>query len=88
MLIDPNTWSKDGTIALGQMGFSEDGKYLAYSRSEAGHDWSVWHVLEIATGQQLPDELKSTNFSNASWTKDDKGFFFKISFQYDQRNVH
>ena len=76
MLIDPNTWSKDGTIALGEMGFSDDGKYLAYSRSEAGSDWSVWHVLEIATGQQLPDELKWTKFSNASWTKDGKGFFY------------
>ena len=48
-MIDPNTWSKDGTIALGEMGFSDDGKYLAYSRSEAGSDWSIWHVLEIAT---------------------------------------
>jgi prolyl oligopeptidase len=76
VLIDPNTWSKDGTIALGEMGFSDDGKYLAYSRSEAGSDWSVWHVLEIATGKQLPDELHWTKFSNASWTKDNKGFFY------------
>jgi len=81
ILIDPNTWSKDGTIALGEMGFSEDGKYLAYSRSEAGSDWSIWHVLEIATGRQLPDELKWTKFSNASWTKDDKGFFYS---RYEQ----
>jgi prolyl oligopeptidase len=76
VLIDPNTWSKDGTIALGEMGFSDDGKYLAYSRSEAGSDWSIWHVLEIATGRQLPDELRWTKFSNASWTKDGKGFFY------------
>jgi len=81
LLIDPNTWSKDGTIAMGQMGFSDDGKYLAYSRSEAGSDWSVWHVLEIATGRQLPDKLKWTKFSNASWTKDDKGFFYS---RYEQ----
>jgi prolyl oligopeptidase len=76
VLLDPNTWSKDGTIALGEMGFSEDGKYLAYSRSEAGSDWSIWHVMEIASGRQLPDELKWTKFSNASWTKDGKGFFY------------
>ena len=81
VLIDPNTWSKDGTIALGEMGFSDDGKYLAYSRSEAGSDWSVWHVLEIAGGRQLPDELKWTKFSNASWTKDGKGFFYS---RYEQ----
>ena len=81
VLIDPNTWSKDGTIALGELGFSDDGKYLAYSRSEAGSDWSIWHVLEIATGRQLPDELRWTKFSNASWTKDDKGFFYS---RYEQ----
>jgi prolyl oligopeptidase len=81
ILIDPNAWSKDGTIALGEMGFSDDGKYLAYSRSEAGSDWSMWHVMEIATGRQLPDELKWTKFSNASWTKDDKGFFYS---RYEQ----
>ncbi len=81
VLIDPNRWSKDGTIALGEMGFSDDGKYLAYSRSEAGSDWSTWHILEIATGRQLPDELKWTKFSNASWTKDGKGFFYS---RYEQ----
>jgi prolyl oligopeptidase len=80
-LIDPNSWSKDGTIALGEMGFSDDGKHLAYSRSEAGSDWSTWHILEIATGRQLPDELKWTKFSNASWTKDGKGFFYS---RYEQ----
>ena len=76
VLIDPNAWSKDGTIALGEMGFSDDGKYVAYSRSEAGSDWSIWHILDIATGRQLSDELHWTKFSNASWTKDNKGFFY------------
>ena len=46
VLLDPNTWSKDGTIALAGMGFSDDGKYLAYGVSEAGSDWSTWHVLD------------------------------------------
>jgi prolyl oligopeptidase len=81
VLIDPNTWSKDGTIALGEIGISDDGKYLAYSRSEAGSDWSIWHLLEIDTGKLLPDELKWTKFSGASWTKDGKGFFYS---RYEQ----
>ena len=46
-LLDPNTWSKDGTIALGGLGFSDDGKYVAYSRAEAGSDWSTWQIMEI-----------------------------------------
>jgi prolyl oligopeptidase len=75
-LLDPNRWSKDGTIALAGLGFSEDGRYMAYARSEAGSDWSTWHVMEIATGKVLGDELKWTKFSHASWTKDGKGFFY------------
>ena len=62
VLLDPNTWSKDGTIALAGMGFSDDGKYVAYARSEAGSDWHTWRIMEIATGNLLPDELKWTKF--------------------------
>jgi prolyl oligopeptidase len=75
-LLDPNRWSKDGTIALAGLGFSDDGKYLAYGRSEAGSDWSTWHVMEIAAGRALDDELKWIKFSQASWTKDGRGFFY------------
>lgn len=76
VILDPNTWSKDGTIALGGLGWSDDGRYLAYCRAEAGSDWSTWHVLEIATGRVLPDALPWTKFSRASWSKDGKGFFY------------
>jgi prolyl oligopeptidase len=76
VLLDPNAWSKDGTIALGGLGFSDDGRYAAYSRAEAGSDWSRWHVLEIASGKVLSDELRWTKFSRASWSKDGKGFFY------------
>jgi prolyl oligopeptidase len=76
MLLDPNTWSKDGTVALSGMAISEDGKLLAYGKAEAGSDWNTWHALEVATGKLLSDELKWIKFSGASWTKDDKGFFY------------
>ena len=75
-LLDPNTWSADGTIALGGLGFSKDGRYVAYCRAEAGSDWLIWHVLEIASGKTLPDELRWTKSGQASWTKDGKGFFY------------
>jgi prolyl oligopeptidase len=76
VLIDPNKWSKDGTIALQGLGFSDDGRYVAYSRAEAGSDWATWHVMEIESGKTLPDELKWTKFSSGSWTKDGRGFFY------------
>src|SRR5262245_61390236 len=76
MLLDPNTWSKDGTVALQMLSFSEDGKHLAYSVSEAGSDWSVVRVLDVATGKPQSDEVRWVKFSGLSWTHDHKGFFY------------
>lgn len=76
MLLDPNTWSKDGTVALSGLAASDDGKYLAYGRAEAGSDWNTWHVLDVASAKPLADELKWVKFSGASWTPDGKGFFY------------
>jgi prolyl oligopeptidase len=76
LLIDPNTWSKDGTVALSGLSVSDDGKYVAYGVSEAGSDWTTWKVLETATGKKLNDELKWTKFTAADWTPDNAGFFY------------
>jgi prolyl oligopeptidase len=76
LLIDPNAWTKDGTAALGGWSVSDDGRRLAYSRSDAGSDWSTWHVLDVDTGKELADEVKWTKFTSAAWTKDGKGFFY------------
>jgi len=75
-ILDPNTFSKDGTVALGSMAISEDGKYMAYSKSASGSDWRDWYVRNIETGEDLTDHLKWVKFSGASWTKDSRGFFY------------
>jgi len=76
VLLDPNTWSKDGTIALTGVAASDDGRYLAYCKSEAGSDWRTWYVVEVGTGKQLSDEVRWAKFNGASWTPDNKGFFY------------
>jgi prolyl oligopeptidase len=76
MVLDPNTWSADGTIALGGYAVSDDGRYLAYSRSVAGSDWSEWHVRDLQAGKDLDELVQWTKFSAASWTHDSKGFFY------------
>ncbi len=81
VLIDPNKWSKDGTVALGSTSFSDDGRFAAYSVAEAGSDWNTWRILEVESGRQLTDELKWVKFSGASWTPDNKGFFYS---RYDE----
>jgi prolyl oligopeptidase len=76
VLLDPNTWSKDGTVALSDVAISDDAKYAAYSTSEAGSDWQVIKVVEVASGKLLSDEIKWVKFSGIAWTNDDKGFFY------------
>jgi prolyl oligopeptidase len=76
VLLDPNNWSKDGTVALAGMAFSEDGKYLAYGVSESGSDWASWKVMHVESRKPLTDELRWIKFGGASWTHDDQGFFY------------
>ena len=76
MLLDPNQWSKDGTIALFGVAPSEDGKLLAYGASEAGSDWTIWRILDVATAKPMADELRWTKFIHPAWTKDGKGLFY------------
>ena len=77
VLIDPNTFSKDGTISLGGTSISNDASHIAYSISDGGSDWRTWRVMNIATGEVLKDELKWAKFSGASWENDDSGFYYR-----------
>jgi prolyl oligopeptidase len=76
MLLDPNTLSKDGTVALSGISLTEDGRLMAYSISVAGSDWQTWKVRDVATGKDLPDEIQWSKASGASWLKDGSGFFY------------
>ena len=76
VVIDPNMISEDGTLALAEYKVSPDAKLMAYGLSEGGADWETIHVRDIATGKDLPDEVRWMRFSNISWTRDAKGFFY------------
>jgi prolyl oligopeptidase len=75
-LLDPNTLSQDGTVALAGIEVSPDGKYLAYGTATSGSDWNEWQVRDIASGEDLADKLEWVKFSGASWSKDSQGFFY------------
>jgi len=81
LLLDPNTLSADGTVALTNWVASEDGKLLAYGLAGAGSDWQEWHVLEVDSGQKRNDDLKWIKFSRVAWTPDGQGFFYS---RYDE----
>jgi prolyl oligopeptidase len=76
VLLDPNTFSEDGTVAISGLSITDDGSLAAYSIADAGSDWVKWHVREVATGKDLPDLVEWSKFSGASWLKDGSGFFY------------
>lgn len=76
VLLDPNTLSKDATIALGEIVPSPDGKILAYSLSDGGTDWRTWHFRDVATGADLPDVLRFIKFALVNWTADSRSVYY------------
>ncbi len=76
VLMDPNKWSADGTVALGGLAFSDDGKYAAYGIQESGSDWRTWRIMEVDSGNILDDEIRWIKFGSVDWDADSKGFYY------------
>ena len=74
VLLDPNALSDDGTVSLGGISFSNDGKYMAYTIQRSGSDWVEIYVKDMASLELLPDHIEWAKFTAASWYKD--GFFY------------
>ena len=76
VLLDPNTLSPDGTVALSILAFTEDGRTMVYGTSGSGSDWQEFRVRDVITRQDRADHLQWIKFSGAAWTHDGAGFFY------------
>ena len=76
VLLDPNKWSKDGTISLASFSVTKDGHRLAYARNEAGSDWQEIYVLDVESGKELGDHLKFSRFADMTWNQAGTGFYY------------
>jgi prolyl oligopeptidase len=74
VLLDPNKFSADGTTRLGSFSVSRDGSYAAYGMEVGGSDWQEAKVRDVATKQDLSDDLKWLKFTSFAWAG--KGFFY------------
>ena len=96
VFLDPNTFTEDGTISLGGLSFSKDGKTLAYSISEGGSDWRKILIMNAETKEIIGDTLVDVKFSGMSWYKNE-GFYYssydkpkgsELSAKTDQHKVY
>ena len=76
LLIDPNTWSDDGTVALAGYFPSPDGRHVAYLIQDGGSDWRKAKIVEVDGGTVLDDELDWLKFTGLSWAGDGSGFYY------------
>lgn len=76
VFFDPNKLTTDGTAALNGSSFTDDGKLWAYGIALSGSDRTEWKVMDVATGQLLPDTLRPNRQGGISWLKDNSGFYY------------
>lgn len=74
VVLDPNTLSNDGTVALASTAFSNDGKHLAYAISRSGSDWLEIFVMDLATGKLTGDHIEWAKIAGPSWKGN--GFYY------------
>lgn len=75
-LINPNTLSQEGIVALDWWYPSNDGKLLAYGLSEKGNEISTLYVMDVATGRNLSEKIPFARFASVAWKRDGSGFFY------------
>ena len=90
VLIDPQTLSEDGSISVGDIYPSPDGKLMAYTLKKNNADQATVYVMDVDSGQNLPDKIEGGRYADPEWLKDSSGFYytyFRIdpSIPVDQR---
>lgn len=75
-VLDPNNWSADGTLALGGLAISPNGRYLAYGIQDGGSDWRTYKIKDLESGEDLDEVLEWLKFTQAAWAADNSGFYY------------
>jgi prolyl oligopeptidase len=78
VLLDPNTWSPDGTVSLGTWAPSWDGKKVAFARRPNAADEAILHVLDVDTGTWSEvDVIDGAKYASVNWTPDGTAFYYE-----------
>lgn len=86
VLLDPNTFSEDGTQALSMYSPSPDGNFLVWGISDAGSDWSTWYAKNLMTGETLAEVMTDIKNDSPSWLKDESGYYYSRYPHADSNN--
>jgi prolyl oligopeptidase len=73
-VLDPNTWP--GTEVLVFATPSPDGRLVAFGKAIGSTHCATISVLDVETGQVLPDRPYGTSQESLAWRPDSMGFFY------------
>jgi len=76
ILLDPNTLSQDGTVALSATDLSLDGKTFLYGVSVAGSDWIEWRARDVDTLKDKSESVKFSKFGGGVLNAEGSGLYY------------
>ena len=76
VVLDVNELRKDGTVAVPKFDPSPDGRLIAYAIAEGGSDWNTLRVLDVDSGENLPEVITRTRYTQVGWLSDSRAFFY------------
>ncbi|HTS21289.1 MAG TPA: prolyl oligopeptidase family serine peptidase [Casimicrobiaceae bacterium] len=87
VVVDPNALDPSGHTTIDFFTPSFDGKRVAVSLSKNGSEDGTAHVYDVASGEQLGDEIPGVNYPTGGgsfeWAPDSRGFYYT---RYPQGN--
>jgi prolyl oligopeptidase len=75
-LLDPHALTRDSTASLDWYAPSLDGRLVAFGVSTGGDERSTLGVLDVATGERLPDSIPFTRAASVAWAPDGGAFAY------------
>ena len=73
-LLDPSGDAADAAVAIDWYHPSPDGRLVAYGTSEGGDERSTLRVLDVDTGDHLPDLIPHCRAASVAWLPDGSAF--------------
>jgi prolyl oligopeptidase len=75
-LVDPHELTGDPTAALDWYAPSVDGRWVAFGASTGGDERSTLRIVDVATGELLPDTIPHTRAASVAWLPDGTAFAY------------
>ena len=75
-VVDPHAMAADHAASIDWYSPSPDGRLVAYGVSEGGSEHGTLRVVDVETGNHLPDAISHIRHASAAWLPDGSAFAY------------